>query len=84
MRAATATKKPEERRTEKRKRKEVYRNVHKQAVYVRPLKSLGMLADGSPCASEATEMSAIFRGVHRLASNTHPPLELLDACSWKL
>jgi len=31
-----ATKKPEERRTEKRKRKEVYRNVHKQAVYVLP------------------------------------------------
>ncbi|KAK9835221.1 hypothetical protein WJX81_006691 [Elliptochloris bilobata] len=30
-----ATKKPEERRTEKRKRKEVYRQVHKQAVYAR-------------------------------------------------
>lgn len=58
--------------------------MHKQAVYVRPLKSLGMLADGSPFAVESIEMSAIFRGVHKLAFNTHPLHECLDACSWKL
>jgi len=33
--APAATKKPEEKRLEKRKRKEVYRQVHQQAVYVR-------------------------------------------------
>ncbi len=35
MGAPAATKKPEEKRLEKRKRKEVYRQVHQQAVYVR-------------------------------------------------